>query len=215
MLADLLEEVMPRLAAHRPIFHSEADFQLALAWEIQIALPVAQVRLEKRIANEPRIELDLLVVLDGHRMGLELKYPKRRLDVEVEGERFALPTGAPDIERYDVWRDVARLERLIAEGLIDEGCALVLTNSPGLWTPPTRVAIASYDAFRTHEGRQVSGTVDWGASAGPGTRTGRTDPLALVGSYLLSWRDFSEVGGGVRFRYLPIIVSSGAVSGYP
>ncbi len=37
-----------RLSAVRPIFHSEADFQHALAWTIQLQHPDATIRLEIR-----------------------------------------------------------------------------------------------------------------------------------------------------------------------
>lgn len=40
--------LMSQLAGTRPIFHSEADFQHALAWEIQNQHPQAAVRLEYR-----------------------------------------------------------------------------------------------------------------------------------------------------------------------
>jgi hypothetical protein len=60
------------LAVHRPVFHSERDFQHALAWQIQLAQPQAQVRLETR----PRrgVHLDLLIALDGIRTAIEVKY---------------------------------------------------------------------------------------------------------------------------------------------
>lgn len=206
-LAALLNEVMPRLAMRRPVFSSEADFQLALAWEIQLARPDAQIRLEKRVADSPRVVLDLLVAVDDQRMALELKYPKQELDVEVDGERFVLPTGASDVERYDIWRDVVRLERLCSEEIVDEGCALVLTNAPAFWLPPTRPALTGYEAFRVHEGREVSGTLDWGPTAGPGTRAGRTEPLALRREYRLAWRPYSRVVTSAELRYLAIAVA--------
>lgn len=197
---------MARLAAHRPIFHSEADFQLALAWEIKLLEPAAQIRLEKRVLDNPRVEIDIVFALANRVFGVELKYPRSKQDVEIAGERFMLRTGAPDLDRYDVLRDVARLERLIGAGIIDEGCGLVLTNVPGLWQPAPRATAASYDAFRVHDGREVSGTLEWGPTAGPGTRTGRAHPIALVGRYTLTWRDFSRVGGR-QFRYLALPVS--------
>lgn len=43
-----LAAVMGDLAGLRPVFHSEADFQLALAWQVQHADPHATVRLETR-----------------------------------------------------------------------------------------------------------------------------------------------------------------------
>jgi hypothetical protein len=80
------------LAARRPVFHSESDFQHALAWQIQLASPQAQIRLETR----PRrgVHLDLLVVLDGIRTAIELKYLLAGLRSSISGELF-------DLERLD------------------------------------------------------------------------------------------------------------------
>jgi hypothetical protein len=39
-----LEGVMRDVAAARPVFHSEADFQHALAWELQLRYPQAQIQ---------------------------------------------------------------------------------------------------------------------------------------------------------------------------
>jgi hypothetical protein len=64
-LEALVAAALDRLAQRRPIFHSEADLQLALAWELQTSYPDAAVRLEKRVINNPRVELDILVILDG------------------------------------------------------------------------------------------------------------------------------------------------------
>lgn len=167
---------MERLAQRRPLFHSEADFQLELAWELRTSHPEATFRLEKRVIDDPRVELDILFVLDGQRYGLELKYPRSKVDVNIDEERFVLRTGAPDLDRYDVLRDVARLERLAAENLIDEGCAVVLTNVAGLWQPAPRPQLASYDAFRLHDKHAASGTLDWGPSAGSGTKSDENIP---------------------------------------
>jgi hypothetical protein len=196
---------MTNLSRRRPIFHSEADFQLALAWELQTSHPTAQLRLEKRVIDDPRVELDVLFALDRRRYGLELKYPRRNVDVVVGDERFTLRTGAPDLDRYDVLRDVARLERLVAEGVVDEGCGVVLTNHAGLWQPAPRDRPASYDAFRIHEAREVNGTLDWGPTAGEGTRTGREHPIVTAGSYRFAWCDFSNAGSAA-FRYLLVPV---------
>ena len=54
--------VLAKLADRRPVFHSEADFQHALAWELQLADPTSQIFLEKWVAVDgPRVHLDLLV----------------------------------------------------------------------------------------------------------------------------------------------------------
>jgi hypothetical protein len=45
---ELVNGAMNRLALRRPVFHSEADFQHGLAWQIQLDHPDARVRLETR-----------------------------------------------------------------------------------------------------------------------------------------------------------------------
>src|SRR5215213_6184444 len=45
-----LVAVLDTLRRKRPIFSSEADFQVAVSWEIQIAHPDARIRMEYRPA---------------------------------------------------------------------------------------------------------------------------------------------------------------------
>ena len=105
--------LMDQLARVRPIFHSEADFQHALAWQIQVENPTARVRLETRPERGRR--LDLLVAIDGERVAVELKYLVARFEGSVAEERFELPNqGAHDISRHDVVKDVVRVERFVA-----------------------------------------------------------------------------------------------------
>lgn len=196
---------MGALARSRPVFHSEADFQLALASEIQQQHSDARIRLEKRVATQPRIELDIFVELDGYRHGLELKYARSKLEIEVAGELFALSTGAPDLDRYDVVRDLMRIERLVREGLIDSGGVLVLTNVTRIWSPAAPDRPTVYEAFRLDEERALSGMLDWSASTGEGTKIGRAQPVELTGTYELRWHDYCALGR-TAFRYLLIPV---------
>lgn len=204
----LLTEAMFSLSTKRPIFHSEADFQHALAWEIQLAHPQASIRLEKRVATRPNIELDLLVHLDGARLGAELKYPRRGMVADVDGEHFMLSTGADDHSRYFAVEDLARLERLVAENAIDDGALVFLTNVSNVWAPPSSRRAVLYDAFRIHDGQVLTGTLAWGEWGAPGGRpSGAKGTVVLVGSYPLVWRDYSTVAG-VEFRYLVVGVGS-------
>lgn len=72
-----LRHVLERLASVRPIFHSEADFQHALAWQVQLEVPTAAIRLETRPFADRRMYLDLAVNVDGHRVAIELKHLTR------------------------------------------------------------------------------------------------------------------------------------------
>ena len=56
---------MQALAQRRAIFHSEADFQHAFAWEIRRLLPESDIRLELPVrTTSGAIHLDLLVRID-------------------------------------------------------------------------------------------------------------------------------------------------------
>lgn len=202
---------MERLASVRPIFHSEADFQHALAWRIQLENPTAAVRLETR--PERGLRLDLLVRVDQERVAVELKYLVAGFEGLFDGERFDLPNhGAHDISRHDVVKDIARVERFVADGVADSGWTVVLSNDRNYWRPGTKSD--PVDAmFRIHDGQHLIGTLKWGPRAGSGTTKGRSQPLDLGQAYSCGWRDYSTViasdGRTVPFRYLAFEVASG------
>ena len=111
-LRDMLDidDLMTDLARVRGMFHSEADFQHALAWQIHEASPQSQVRLEVDVARAAGRRMYLDIWLPEERIAIELKYLTRRLDLTHRGERFALRDHAQDLGRYEFLKDVQRLE---------------------------------------------------------------------------------------------------------
>jgi len=125
---------MSAVAESRPIFHSEADFQHAFAWQLRVHWPSAAVRLETRPLADLRWFLDVAASVEGTRYAFELKYLTRRLEVDIEDERFSLREhSAHDTRRYDVVKDIARLEQIVDGDGADVGCAVVLSNDAGYW----------------------------------------------------------------------------------
>src|SRR5579859_5225485 len=109
-----LDELLPLLGQQRPVFHSEADFQHALAWLIHLQQPDTRIRLEYRPLPSEPLYLDLWVEDDSSALAIELKYPTRRLMVEHAGEHFSLKNqSAQDLTRYDFIKDIGRLERVV------------------------------------------------------------------------------------------------------
>ena len=203
--AAIIESALSSLAAKRPIFHSEADFQHALAWEVQLAHPAASIRLEKRVAVKPSIELDVLIAIDGRTLGVELKYLRRSFTAEVDGELFTLATGADDHGRYFAIEDCRRLERLIDDAVIDSGALVLLTNVANIWEPPAIGQRVLFDEFRLHDGRLLAGTMTWGDWGALGGRPAGTGLVTLRGRYPLSWRDYSIVDGApLRYLLVPV-----------
>lgn len=204
---DMISQALQGLSVHRPIFHSEADFQLSLAWQLQLDQPQASIRLERRpIADIPR-RLDIALTVEGLRVAIEVKYLVRSLAVPIDGEMFVLQQqGAHDVRRYDVCKDVLRLEQFVDAGVADVGHALVLSNDMGYWSGG-RKADPVDSAFRLTEGRTLRGVLAWSGDAGAGTTKGREEELPLRGEYPLHWQDYSDVGvPRGRFRVLHLTV---------
>jgi hypothetical protein len=85
-----IQELMESLAKTRQIFHSEADFQLSLAWEIQRTNPNYEIRLERPFADDDRSHLDLLVIDGSNKLAIELKYKTRGLKGVFKDEKYNL-----------------------------------------------------------------------------------------------------------------------------
>ena len=201
-----LVQTLARLAMRRPIFHSEADFQHALAWELQKEWPTAEIRLEFRPFPEERFYLDIWCGRPEGSLAIELKYLTRGLDAVVNSERFLLKNqAAQDISRHDIVKDIVRVERIAAARPGTTGYVVALTNDASYWKESLRTSTVDA-AFRLHEGRLLEGTLGWGANAGAGTTKNRTEPLSLVGSYSVKWQRYSRVGPGPasEFRYLMV-----------
>ena len=80
------EDFFRALSASRPVFHSEADFQHALAWLIHQQSPESNIRLEYRPPwLDVRAYLDILIEDAAGMHAIELKYKTRRASVTVRG----------------------------------------------------------------------------------------------------------------------------------
>lgn len=182
-----------RLAVARPVFHSEADFQHAFAWQIHEEHPHLSVRLEYRPQLlDRKAYIDIWVCSGDDICAIELKYKTRRLTTMVKGEPFyLLDQSAQDIARYDFCKDVSRIEVLAKAypGML--GFAVFLTNDRGYWQKSKRGGTID-TAFRLHEGRELLGELRWDGHASDGTMKDRTDPIRLDGQYGLNWLDYSK-----------------------
>ena len=222
--------IMRDLAADRPLFHSEADFQFALAWQVREQVPNCRVRLEfKPLLNEP-LYLDIWLADSG--TAIELKYKTQQLLTLAGGELYSLQShGAHNHSRYDFLSDVQRLEQVLQEHRsAKRGFAVLLTNDRSYWEEPTRDNKPDDGAFRLHQGKEMFGTLSWSHADKLKAKRKRVEPISLSGRYRARWHDYSDCradadatakmfrGRGVdvttrhsrhsRFRYLAIPVSA-------
>ena len=201
--------VLGALARRRPVFHSEADFQFAFAWELKLLNPGLDVRLETQ--PEPNVRLDLSLVDPSSRRGaaVELKYMTRLWVGSHDGESFALKNhGASDLRGYDVVKDVERVERFIAARPSWTGFVVALTNEASYWRTPTHGRPTNADAFRLYDGLVLAGHRRWGPHTG-GTAKGREAALALRGTYPLTWLDYSRLDATAAGTFRALVVPIG------
>ncbi len=199
--------LMERLARHRALFHSEADFQHAFAWELRQFAPEWDIRLEVPVRAETGVvHLDLLACLGEFRMAIELKYKTRALTTSINGEDFALADqAAQDLGRYDFFKDLLRIETFVHSGGKRSGYAIFLTNDSAYWKQPSALD-HGYASFAMNDERKVSGALAWGERASAGTRRKREVEIGIRGSYDLRWTSYSSVATKRygEFRFLCI-----------
>ncbi|MEM2111510.1 MAG: hypothetical protein QXX08_06495 [Candidatus Bathyarchaeia archaeon] len=185
--------VLSALAKQRPVFHSEADFQHAFAWEIHQGLPAALIRLELPVqVKQQFFYIDIWVAYQDTVLAIELKYKTRGLSVHVGSERYRLKDqSAHDIGRYDFVKDIQRLEQVATAYQSVIGYAILLTNDSAYWTTPANQNTVDA-SFMLHNGRVLEGVLSWGSNASEGTMKNREQPLELQGKYHLQWSDYSR-----------------------
>lgn len=207
-----LHSVLTRLAKKRPVFHSEADFQHALAWQLQQENTDASIRLEKQVTdNGPRAYLDLLFRSRSKEVAIELKYKSRALQVSHDRENFSLQNhSAQNFGRYDFVKDVQRLEQYVRSHRQSQGYAILLTNDPGYWQKP-RKGHPEDLVFRIHEGQILKGSLGWRSPGSSENKKRRKDPIKLRNVYTVQWTDYSSVGSGKlsQFRCLILHIAPG------
>lgn len=200
-------DIMKNLAATRPVFHSEADFQFALAWEIQKSHPTAKIRLEWRPPQNLGIDhVDIFASFNSQNIGIELKYKTRAIECVVDTDHFILKNqSAQDIGRYDFLADVSRLEALKRNDMIQAGFAVFLTNDKSYWVE-NRGKETVDRAFRIGEGTEFGGTMRWAPHTGEGTKRGRENPIHLINDYTIAWSPYENSDHNPILKYLMVAI---------
>lgn len=198
------------------VYHSEDQFKLALAAELAQMYGDERVRLEWNPATQAQVDI-------GVRRGdvtipVELKYKTKEAQVEDEsfGETFGLTSdGAQTKVHYRLFRDIRRLEEIVAEqGRY--GYFVLLTNDSNYWEPPSHSTDALYDEFRVHEGRTVEGTLEWREVNDWIRNDGMAEPIELNGRYRMEWSDYEyreniDISNNDEFRDLVLRVDTAGV----
>lgn len=190
------------LSKKRPVFHSEADFQLAFG---NLLSKDFEVRLERPFLNIPfnhnskilipKMELDIF--LPKEMIGIELKYKTIKGDFLNNDEHYNLKNhGAQNLGRFDFFEDLRRLTSLKKCGKIKSGFVVFLTNDHLYWKKITRKNFSiQFDmSERIIDSRTQ---LNWEGTPSVGSvtskRMGNYIPILLENEISLKWREYSNV----------------------
>ncbi len=223
----LINSALLALSNERKIFHSEADFKFALGTMITYLDSNVSARFEKpMIGVNGKTYIDIFLTAYDIKVGIELKFKLARLrkgkderPTNVDGELFnPAHHGAADISRYDVLKDIMRLEQFKNNGDIDIGYAIFLTNYVPYWDNKITRKIVDGKArlpcdfnFRLWDGLAISGKRKWenkDICITP-NEPSRSSPIILDGSYKVRWKDYSDIDCDKNglFRYSKLKVN--------
>lgn len=126
-------------------FINECHFQVEFGYALKRVYPKYKITFEWHSGDK---RVDLFATDGKERIGFEFKYFTKKetrmlnngLMVELKNQNNR------DLHRIGFWKDVEKLEGLIAEGKIDKGYCLFLTNDAKVFLPvPEGNADVDYD----------------------------------------------------------------------
>lgn len=150
------------------------------------------------------IHVDVYCSIPGESCVFQLKYKTRAVVVTIGTEIFSLQDHvAQPLGRYDVLKDLVRVEAIVNESHASCGYVIFLTNDSAYWCDSRNVAGTS-DAFSLRDGRIIDGELKWSATTSTGTKRKRGQAIKLAAKYPLHWQDYSRVAvhSYPQFRYL-------------
>lgn len=211
-----LDNILNELAKHRPIFHSEADFQFALAWEIKKEYGEnVEIRMERPyVLKDKKIEVDITLCFEKEKnIGIELKhitkeysYPSHE-NQKTSEEVFNLKEhAATNLSRYDFYADISRLEDLNKPKYIDYGYVIFLTNNSS-YKKDTSGMAKQFTMSCKHTIEPKTYNWDYTTWQNDNTDTKkeksvgkrRTHSIDIKGKYSCEWKRYGENHG---FEYL-------------
>ena len=202
-----IEFIISKLKQKRKIFVSEADFQLEMAWVIKEEYPNAIVRLEYCPSFDFGMHIDILAIINGQWIPIELKYKTKGCTKVINNEIFNLKNhGAKDVNCYLYLKDIMRIEKIknCVKDCFKEGYAVFITNELSYMKKPFKNDCI-YKDFSLENGTYKAGKMDWSEKAGEGTKKNCEKPIVLEGSYNIKWQEYSLIDNTASGKFIYLV----------
>lgn len=184
--------IIDKLKIKRPIFVSEADFQLELAWVIKEEYPKAKIRLEYCPQFDLNMHIDILVIIDNKWIPIELKYKTKGCSKMVDNELFNLKNqSASDLGCYYYLKDIERIEKIKEkEKTFNKGYTIFITNDMtyirGLRD------YNNYNEFSLKNGNIKNGIMSFKREP-RGIPNADKEIININSEYKIEWNDYSVI----------------------
>lgn len=210
MVVKKIREAFGNLQSKNRFFVSEADFQHALAMELEKYFPdnvYCEFPVYSNYLNKKKrqiIHIDIMVQHRGVLYPIELKYKTR----QIKSEKYYKNTNicikdvlrthsAQDINAYEFWKDVRRIEclSLSDNSQITSGVCIMITNDPIYYKAleeNNKSSSVIWRDFLLNDGlkTECNCTKQWHSHA---LWTKKYPPLDIKNSYECKWEHFCTV----------------------
>ena len=206
MLSKIIK-AMNTLSKKEQIFHSEADFQFRLGWELKVIDNSLEIVMERPYSNfSKRVHIDLIIIdtPNNKKYAIELKYATKFLKYTDKNDSYSLTNhNAQNQKRYDFYRDISRVEKLIQDKEINEGYTILLTNDLSYLLPHNGGA-SKLNFSDNHSIAPGSYKLD--DTASETDKKGRTNPIKINQTISCNWKTYIDKLKGSKenqiFKYL-------------
>lgn len=190
------------------IFFNEAHFQSEFAIFLSKTIPMSDYEIILEYSPKfKKYRVDLLIKnkRTNERTIIEFKYVVKEALVEVsKGFYINLKNQlAYDVRRYQIWRDISKLEDLIANGKCEHGYFVMITNADDLIKPVNPKNIDSEFDISSGLKRPNNTSLYWSYYK---EKTWKRYPkhvhIKKTKSYEFNYKSYSKATGMLDFKYL-------------
>ena len=140
------------------------------------------------------MQIDILVVVNGKWIPIELKYKTKKALIECDNEIFNLKShNANDLSSYSYLKDIERIEKIkVNIENFEKGYTIFITNDSSYKKVRTRDSI-NYLDFSLEDGVIKKGILNWKELKGAAKYNEYKNPNLLKNKYEIRWKEYSKV----------------------
>lgn len=211
-----IENVMLDFSNNGKVFFNEAHFQSEFTIKLSKRLSkLGNYNLTLEYSpNFRKYRADLLIadIKSNEKIIIEFKYVVKKQLVKIANSNLNInlkSQGAYDVRRYQIWKDISKIEDLINNKKCSEGYFILLTNADNLINPLKCSNISYYFDISNGSHPLKAGTLYWNQNC-PKYKSGKTtkrypNKISISKTYNFSYINYiTQNYNNFKYLILPI-----------